>query len=158
MISDHQEYFRLISFLSKYTRGRKIGIILGINNLMNIFDEKYYEFLQGGILESFGTLFGRNVKMFVYPSLNEYTGELNTCTTAHDTLPPHLVDLFEYLSVNKKIEDIDGVNEELLHIVSDNVLAMIRAGEEGWETFVPHLVEQAIKDDHLFHYNEQPAS
>lgn len=155
MISDYQEYFKLISFLSTYTRGRKIGIILGINNLMNIFDEKYYEFLQGGILESFGMLFGRNVRMFVYPSLNEYTGELNTCETAHDTLPPHLVDLFEYLTVNRKIEDIKGVNEELLHIVSDNVLAMIKAGEDGWEHFVPALVEQAIKENHLFNYQEK---
>ena len=155
MISDYQEYYKLISFLSRYNRGRKVGIILGINNLMSIFDEKYYEFLKGGILESFGTLFGRNVKMFVYPSLNEYTGELNTCQTAQDTLPPHLVDLFEYLMVNRKIADIVGVNEELLHIVSDNVLAMIKSGQEGWENFVPTLVEKAIKEDRLFNYKEK---
>jgi hypothetical protein len=153
MISDYQEYFKLISFLSKYTRNKRIGVILGINNLMSIFDERYYAFLKGGILESFGILFGSNVKMFVYPSLNEYTGELNTCKTAASTFPPNLIDLYEYLVVNNKIEDIEGVDEDLLHIVSDNVLAMIKSGEDGWEHFVPPLVEQAIKEQHLFNYS-----
>jgi len=152
MISDFQEYFKLISFLSKFTRKKKIGIILGINNLLSIFDEKYYEFLRGGILESFGTLFGRNVKMFVYPSLNEYTGELHTCKNA--VLPSHLRHLFQYLVDNDQIEDIVDSSQENLHIISDNVLAMIKNGEEGWEHFVPEEVSKAIKEHRLFEYTE----
>ena len=151
MISDFQEYYKLISFLSKYNRGKKIGVILGINNLLSIFDEKYYEFLQGGILESFGSLFGRNVKMYVYPSLNEYTGELYTCRNA--VLPEHLKDLYQYLLVNSKIADIAGCNQDNLHIISDNVLAMIKKGEEGWEHFVPEVVADAIKKQKLFEYS-----
>lgn len=150
MISDYQEYFKLIQFLAKFTRKKKIGIILGINNLLSIFDEKYYEFLRGGILESFGTLFGRNVKMFVYPSLNEYTGELHTCRNA--VLPSHLRHLFQYLVDNDKIEDIENCAQENLHIISDNVLAMIKNGEEGWEHFLPEIVTKAIKENKLFDY------
>jgi hypothetical protein len=148
MISDFQEYYKLISFLSKYNRGKRIGVVLGINNLLSIFDEKYYEFLKGGILESFGILFGRNVKMLVYPSLNEYTGELYTCKNA--SLPPHLQHLYEYLLANDNIVDIEACDKDNLHIISDNVLAMIKKGEEGWEHFVPEVVSEASQKNRLF--------
>jgi len=35
------------------------------------------------------------------------------------------------------------------------VLAMIRKGEAGWEKFVPHKVEEAIKEHGLFDYPYQ---
>ena len=44
---------------------------LGINNLVEIFNEKYYENLEGGILESFGRLFRNAVKLYVYPMRQE---------------------------------------------------------------------------------------
>ena len=40
---------------------------MGINNLLEIFNEKYYENLEGGILESFGRLFRNSVKLYIYP-------------------------------------------------------------------------------------------
>ena len=39
-----------------------------------------------------------------------------------------------------------------LHIISDNVLAMIRKGESGWEQFVPTKVSEAIKSNGLFDF------
>ena len=53
---------------------------------------------------------------------------------------------------NNKMEDIDDANISNLHIISDNVLAMIKKGEPGWEKFVPHKVEEAIKEHGLFDY------
>ena len=53
---------------------------------------------------------------------------------------------------NNKMEDIKDANVSNLHIISDNVLAMIRKGEIGWEKFVPHKVEAAIKEHGLFDY------
>ena len=44
-----------------------IGVALGVNNLVEIFNEKYYENLPGGILESFGRMFRHAVKLYVYP-------------------------------------------------------------------------------------------
>jgi hypothetical protein len=43
---------------------------------------------------------------------------------------------------NNKLEEISGANTRNLHIISDNVLAMIKKGEPGWERLVPHKVEE----------------
>jgi hypothetical protein len=48
-----------------------IGVAMGINNLLEIFNEKYYENLEGGILESFGRLFRNSVKLYIYPMRQE---------------------------------------------------------------------------------------
>ncbi|HAI77219.1 MAG TPA: nicotinate-nucleotide adenylyltransferase, partial [Microscillaceae bacterium] len=131
MISNYQEYYRLVNYFSQYTK-QKIGIVLGVYNLETIFQEKYYENLKGGILESFSTLFSRNVKLYVYPSLRRESQEhLYTCINFQ--LPRNLTDLYEYLIVNDKIEDIINFDKSHLHIISDNVLAMIKDGKGGWE-------------------------
>ncbi|MEM8895622.1 MAG: TonB-dependent receptor, partial [Bacteroidota bacterium] len=100
LISNHQEHYLLASYLAQFTRKKKIGIILGINNLALIFEEKYYENLNGGILESFGRLFGSNVKLLVYPSAND-DDTLRTCENFSPA--EHLVYLFKHLYVNQNI-------------------------------------------------------
>lgn len=149
MISNFQEHYKLASFIGQFTKKRKIGIILGINNLYRIFDEKYYETLDGGILESFGRLFGTNVKLFVYPSFNE-SGELDTCKNFKPA--DHLKHLFLHLYEGNKIADIARAKVENLNIVSDNVLQMIKAKTEGWEKMVPNKVADAIKKNSMFGY------
>ena len=47
-----------------------VGVTVGINNLLEVFNEKYYENLDGGILESFGRLFKNSVKLYIYPMRN----------------------------------------------------------------------------------------
>jgi hypothetical protein len=155
LISDYPEYFRLVSYLSGFTKA-KIGIIIGVLGLSDIFNEKYYMDLKGGILESFATLFSRNVKMYAYPAKDLSTGELKTCKNFQ--LPTNLVDLYEYLLVNDKIEDIKNVQLDYLNIISDKVLDMIKKGEPGWESMVPEIVASSVKEKKLFSYNSpQPA-
>ena len=148
MISNYHEYFRLVAYLARLTR-LKIGLIMGIPNLEYIFDEAHYEFLPGGILESFATLFSRKVKLFIYPTLRA-DGSIYTCTDFH--VSDHLAPLFTYLTQNDKIEPITDYNEENLHISTDNVLEMIQNGESGWEAIVPASVVKQIKENHLFGY------
>ena len=153
MISNYQEYYRLVSYLSDINKGRKIGIILGIYNLQRVFEEKYYTNLRGGILEAFGILFGNNVKIYVYPSKkvdSQENGELYTLDNFD--LPVTQRSLFKYLMDNDKLENIKGANTKLLHIISDEVLAMIQRGEEGWEKYVPYKVSDAIKKKCLFDF------
>jgi hypothetical protein len=150
LISDYHEYYRLVAYLSKFTK-QKIGIIIGILNLAEIFNEKYYVNLKGGILEAFATLFSRNVKMYVYPSRDQKSHEYLNCTNFE--LSPNLKDLYEYLIVNDKLEDIKDARLEYLSIISDNVLNMIKNGVEGWEIMVPEPVAAAIKEKKLFSYS-----
>jgi hypothetical protein len=152
LVSNYFEYYRLVDYLSRITRGKKIGIVLGIYALQKVFEEKTYEKIRGGILESFASLFGTNVKLYIYPSLRYGTKELFTLADFEKELPDNLQPLFRYLIANNKLEDIRNANTNNLHIISDNVLAMIRKGEEGWEKFVPSKVAEAIKENGLFDY------
>ncbi|MDX2283451.1 MAG: TonB-dependent receptor [Bacteroidia bacterium] len=160
MISNYHEYYRLVSYLTQFTRDRKIGIVLGTYSLEQIFQEQYYQDLRGGILEAFGILFGSNVKLYVYPARKDYSQELYTCQSFQ--IKPELQFLFQYLFASNKIEDLSLINPDLLDITSDDVLAMIRSGRTGWESMVPPEVARAVKAHGLFGYHDpelaQPAS
>jgi hypothetical protein len=148
MISNYQEYYKLVGYLSEINRGRKIGIILGISNLQRVFDDKYYTDLRGGVLEAFGTLFGRNVKLYVYPSLvNSQPYDLDNFKP-----PEKQESLFQFLIDNDKLVPVKNVKPQHLGIDSDEVLRQIQCGEEGWEELVPRKVVSAIKSKHLFNY------
>jgi len=152
LISNYFEYYRLVDYLSKITKGKKIGITMGIYALQKVFDEKTYENTRGGILECFASLFGTNVKIYVYPAWRKDSRELFTLKDFEAELPANLKNLFRYLMDNNKLEDVSDADVDKLHIISDNVLAMIKKGEPGWEKFVPHKVEEAIKELGLFDY------
>jgi hypothetical protein len=152
LISNYFEYYRLVDYLSRITKGKKIGIIMGIYALQKVFEEKTYENTRGGILECFASLFGTNVKLYIYPALRKEGSELFTLKDFETELPANLKHLFRYLMDNNKLEDINDANVRNLQIISDNVLAMIKKGEHGWEKFVPHKVEEAIKEHGLFDY------
>ncbi|MFZ2904940.1 MAG: TonB-dependent receptor [Cyclobacteriaceae bacterium] len=152
LISNYFEHYRLVDYLSKITKGKKIGIIMGIFALQKVFDEKTYANTRGGILECFASLFGSNVKLYIYPAWRKEGVDLFTLKDFEESLPDNLKNLFRYLMDNNKLEDINDANINNLHIISDNVLSMIRKGEVGWEKFVPHKVEEAIKEHGLFDY------
>lgn len=148
LISNYQQHYKLVNYLLQFTKSKKKGLIIGINNLERIFDESYYEELGGGILESFGDLFGSNIKVYVYPAISEDGKE--TLTVDNFKPQPHLVPLYDYLVQKCKIEDIKDVNHDHLGIISDDVLKMIRNDDEGWEKQVPTKVARAIRKDMLF--------
>ena len=125
-------------------------MVLGYPNLEYIFSEEHYKDLDGGILESFATLFSRKVKLFIYPTLRE--GVICNCLKFHP--PPHLIDLYRYLIANNKIEDIRHYTESNLNVQTDNVLQLIKLGAHGWEEYVPAEVAAMIKERHLFGYEE----
>jgi hypothetical protein len=149
MISNYQEYYTLVEYFSRYTRAR-MGLIMGVNNLEEVFDEKYYRHLNGGMLEAFGILFTRDLKIYVYPSRSIAGGEI--MNTSNMPVHPRLRPLYDYLLFNKRLVDIDNFDPNVLHIFSRQVLEMIRKGEPGWEDMVPPYVDNMIKDNQLFGY------
>ncbi len=149
MISNYQEHYKLAGYLSQFTRKRKLAIILGFYNLVRIFDESYYHNLDGGILESFSRLFGSNVKLYVYPTLDP---QKNVKTIKDFKTETHLEYLFKYLVANDKINNLGNAKTDHLHIISDNVLRMIRKNEKGWEENLPSKVAWLIKENHMFEY------
>lgn len=150
MISTFREYYKLVHYFARITKTKRVGIIIGALTMHKLFDNKYYNDLKGNILESFGILFGNNVKMYVYPANKPNTHEL--LTSKNFKVPQELGYLYKHLQANNKIGDIENVDESVLHIISDKVLAMIKAAEDGWEDMVPENVEDIIKDKCLFDY------
>src|SRR2546423_12922499 len=65
LISDYFEYHRLAAYLAWRTKER-IGMGMGLPSVSELFDEKYYAELPGGILENFGRLFKNELKIYVY--------------------------------------------------------------------------------------------
>jgi hypothetical protein len=53
---------------------------MGVPSIYELFDEKYYADLPGGILESFGRLFKNDLKVYVYPLQRSPKGELQPFT------------------------------------------------------------------------------
>lgn len=149
LISNYQEYYRLVDFFNRYTK-LKFAIVLGPFNLADIFNEKYYTNLKGGILESFSALFSRNVKLYIYPTRKAETGEIYNSTNFD--VPPHLIHLYKYLQANERIKDVVNYHPEILHIYSDKVIDMIKTGQTGWENMVPESVFETIKEKKLFGY------
>ncbi|MGK0137052.1 MAG: hypothetical protein ACI9DJ_000496 [Algoriphagus sp.] len=145
MITNYHEYYKLVSYLSKITQ-HKIGLIIGYPNLEYIFQGEHYTDLPGGILESFATLFSRKVKLYVYPTRRDKN--ILNCMKFNPSM--QLMDLYRYLIANHKIEDINHYNPKNLDVQTDNMLDLIRKGEEGWEENVPPEVVEMIKTRCLF--------
>ncbi|WP_414660401.1 TonB-dependent receptor [Horticoccus sp. 23ND18S-11] len=173
MISNYSEYYRLTSYFRRYTK-EMIGVVMGINNLLEIFNEKYYEHLEGGILESFGRMFRNAVKLYIYPMRQEAydrylsTGAVatpgshvghafaaNVLITAKNVhVADHLRNLYDYLLENHYIDCIVGFDRDVLGIFSRDVLGRIRDKDPSWEQMVPSTVATAIKKRRLFGYSE----
>ncbi len=147
LISDFFEYFRLAQYFFRYTK-KMHGIVMGVPSLRDIFDEKYYANLAGGILESFGRMFKNDLKLYVYPLLDSRTGSLITATNLH--VAPHLRHLHAYLVENRFIEGIRDYNEKCLPIFSRDVITKLRQGDKSWEQMVPPQVSAMIRERNLF--------
>jgi hypothetical protein len=149
MISNFQEYFKVVEYFSNYTKAR-MGLAMGVNNLVDIFDEKYYRHLSGGILEAFGKLFYRDLKVYLYPMKDEDGVIIDS-----DNLKvhPRMKELYKFFKFNGKVVDIKDFEEKNLEIFSRKVLKMISSNDDGWEEMLPEGISELIKTHNLFGYS-----
>jgi hypothetical protein len=151
MISNFQEFYKVVEYFSDFTKAR-MGLAMGVNNLVDIFDEKYYRHLSGGILEAFGKLFYRDLKVYLYPMKGEDGAIINS-----DNLKvhPRMKELYKFFKFNGKVIDIANYDEHNLEIFSRHVLKMIVNGETGWEKMLPDGTAEIIKQHKLFGYQSK---
>jgi len=133
-----------------------IGLVMGVPSLMEIFDEKYYLNLEGGILEALGRMFKAGLKLYVYPMIDEETGKIVTATQLE--VASNLRSLFDYLIDNQFIEEISHYHSEYLRIYPAAALAKLQSGDTGWERMVPPEVVQIIKEREFFGYHAPVAA
>ncbi len=149
LISDYFEYYRLAAYLARYTK-KMIGITMGAGSLCELFDEKYYARLDGGILESFGRLFKNDLKLYIYPLLDRTTGALTTVENLQ--VAPELRKLYEYLVERGCIEQLHNYNPAFLSIFSRDVIEQIKSGDPTWSDNVPTEVADVIRSRGFFGY------
>jgi hypothetical protein len=176
LISNYSEFYRLVSYFRRYTK-EMIGVAMGINNLLEIFNEKYYDELEGGILESMGRMFRHAVKLYVYPMRQDaydrylangqpagarpgqtyaapthaFASEI-MITAQNLQLGGRLRNLYAYLLENDNLDSIRGCNPDYLNIFSRDVLHRIKSGDPTWEKMVPAKVAEFIKERKLLGY------
>jgi hypothetical protein len=147
LVSDFLEYYRVAQYFFRYTK-KMIGIAMGVPSLKEIFDEKYYTNLDGGILESFGRMFKNDLRLYVYPWLDPKSGAMITATNLR--VAPNLAHLHAYAIENRLIENLRDYDQACLGISSRDVLQKIRAGDPSWENLVPTKVAEIIRKRKLF--------
>lgn len=150
LISNYAEYHRLAAYLFRYTK-KMIGLVMGVPTLREIFDDKYYADLDGGILESFGRLFKNALKIYAYPQLEPTTGALVTASNLRTA--PHLRHLYEFMLQNRFVEAVRDFDERCLGIYSRDALARLRRGDPEWEEMVPPAAAELIKRRRLLGYS-----
>jgi hypothetical protein len=152
LISNFGEFYRLANYLQRHT-SKLIGLVTGVPTLREIFEEKYYLDLAGGILESFGRLFKNDLRLYVYPFLDPETGSV---VTADDLcVAPKLQHLYNYLVENRHIQPIRGYTPEFLSTFSRDVYRRMHEGDPTWVHEVPPGVALLICQRHLLGYDPE---
>ena len=161
LISNYPEYYRLARYLRRYTT-EPLGLVLGINSLLQMFQDKYYQHLEGGILESMGKLFQHKTKLYIYPmTAAVYRNYVASVQGYQDLpaapqeglicvnnvpMPPNLQLLYQHLVSLGYIEPLEGFNSSYLNISSRDVLKKLFSGDTTWERDVPAAAAQVMKE------------
>lgn len=153
LISDFAAFHQLAAYLAWRTDAR-IGMVMGVPTLMDLFVERHFTELPGGILEAFGRLFKNDLRLFVYPMLRD--GKI---TTIHNLeVSAELQPLYDYLERRGSFVDLDTYKPEYLPILSRDVLQRIGTGDPEWEQQVPTQVSELIKKRGFFGYRRPEPS
>ena len=149
LISDYLRFFRLRSWIRSYTDNR-IGIVLSVHDFNSLFDESYYQGLEGGILAAMGKLFSDDTSVFVYPAkLNDKLVSLDNVE-----VPEKVHYLLKHLMANNSLVGIENYREENLHILAKELVKQLPFGRGDWEDCLPEGVAKEIIEKKLFGYQE----
>jgi hypothetical protein len=154
LLSRFRPYYQLSDYLAHYS-DELIGIAVGMPTVRDLVEERYYEGLQGGALESIGRLFKRKVKMYVYPTRtspeSEVVGILDGKMAPNDE---HIRALLIGLG---RLEGLSGYDPRYLSIRTPDVFERLQRRDPSWEEMVPEAVARIIKEQGLFRYGQSAA-
>jgi len=150
IITNFSQHYEFAAYVSRNCKN-SFALVLGIDNLRETLDEKYYDHLDGGILEACGKLFSKGCRLYIYPRFDK-DKKILLCA-ANLEVAPNLTNLFRYLLDNNYIVDLTNCDVSKLAIFSQDVLDMIQTGERDWEQYVPDAVAHIIKDKGLWQGN-----
>ena len=142
LVSDLPTFYALGEYLAERSVARA-GFVIGVPLLRDLFNETFYTDLSGGILEAFGRLFTRRVRLYVYPTRASDDGRVVTADSLD--VPPHLVHLLEHLRANGMIRRLTCDEATLRTYSSDDVRRSICDGDPSWKEYVAPEVAAHIE-------------
>ncbi len=166
LVTNYLEYYRLSAFLRRLVR-EPIGLVLGLNNLADIFKEQYYEDLDGGILEALGVLFKENLRIYGYPieletfeiyskqmgrgdNVEVVADEDGLITINNLVVSENLRNLYKYIRENGFLETIENYDRENMKLFSRDVFQKVCKRQQGWKDFLPQAVAKMIETKGLW--------
>jgi hypothetical protein len=149
MISNFKEYYRLVDYLSQYTK-KQMALAMGVNSFVDVFDENYYKDISGGILEAFGKMFYNNLKVYLYPMKNDQ-GDIVTSNNLK--LHPRMKDFYKFFKYNGKVVDIYDYELEYMDVFSREILKQIKNNEKGWDQHLPEGISEMIVKNKMFGFD-----
>jgi hypothetical protein len=147
MISNYSRFHNVATYLRRYT-GERLVMVLGVPTLAQLFEEKHYPDLPGGVLEAMGRMLNGPVTLAVYPWRNSRTSETVTAETF--LAADRYRHLYAHLLDNGYVQAVRSVSAPDLSVLPRDVLAALQAGDPSWEGMVPKAVVRIIKERKLF--------
>jgi hypothetical protein len=151
MISRFKRYFELVQYFRQY-RLIKLRMVVGLPTFEKIFNSSYYTDLRGGLLEALGAMFQDNVKVYLYPAIDNTSGEVifpkNEYFKGKNSL------LWQYLNATGNILLLTSLSTNNLHITSEFIASLIKNGDESLKYYLPEKVYHHIKEHKLFGFEE----
>lgn len=145
LVSNHVLFYRLKRFLRQST-SEPMAMIIGAQSLPRLFEAKFYQDLEGGMLEGLGKLMDENTHVLVYPSKSS-----DSCMTlgtyCSSCEHKNLVDFF---TQQKWLRDMSNCDEIEEFINSNQILEMIRSRNPKWKQLVPAALAALIEKEALF--------
>ncbi|GLR17880.1 TonB-dependent receptor [Portibacter lacus] len=148
IISNCHNHQRLINYLADY-KIKKLGLVIGVHELLDIINNKYESNRDGRLLVAFGELFTRNILIYAYPALKE-EGSTEIMEANNLPVPEGIRFLYRHLVDSQQIVPVDNYNRENLHIFPYLVFNSILADDGKWEDMVPAKLVPIIKNRKLF--------
>lgn len=152
LVSNCDKHDKLIDFFTR-CKTKKIGIIVGVMNLIELFKKENYCSAPSELLSYFGGIFRGETVMIAYPYYSKSEQKVVDSTTLR--VDESLSHIYHHLISNNLIVDSENSHPDLLNIFSDKIIASIQAGDDTWKAAVPEKVAELISEKHLFGYKKE---
>lgn len=166
LVSNYFEYYKLASYLRRLVK-KPIGLVMGLNNLADIFKQEYYANLEGGILEAFGVLFKDNIRIYAYPvekvmferyreqfrrgdNVGVKESSSGLINVENLLVADNLRNLYKFIRENRFLETIRESNRNNMKFFSRDIFEQILNRQDGWQDNLPETVAKMIDSKNLW--------